>query len=109
MNWWHAIMNYYETLGKNYSVDPAIFVGIHIAATPLFAAAVWWIIYNKRKKKSLVIPAVAAMLIFNSANIYLVSSGKNIPWWIYGLLLTTTLISSYFSIKEIRKRLKKKK
>lgn len=109
MDVWNAIMNYYKALGEKYSVDPVIFVGIHIVATPLFAAAVWWIIYNKRKKRSLYVPAIVATLIFNSANIYLVISGKNIPWWIYGILTITTLISSYFTIQNVRKKLRKKK
>ncbi len=107
MNWWHAIMKYYTTLGEKYNVDPGIFVGIHIIATPLFAAAVWWIIYNSKKKRSLVVPVIFATLIFNSANIYLVIMGKNIPWWVYALLCFTTLLTSYFSYRNIRKKVKK--
>lgn len=40
MNWWQAIKNYYTVIGEKYQVDPLIFVGIHVIATPLFAAAV---------------------------------------------------------------------
>ncbi len=79
MDWWDHIVDYYKTLGEKYNVDPGIFVGIHIIATPLFAAAVWWIIYNSKKKRSLVVPAIVATLIFNSANIYLVIMGKTFP------------------------------
>ncbi len=58
-------------LGEKYSVEPNVFVGIHIIATPLFAAAVGWLIYNQRKGKSILLPAIIARLIFNAANIYL--------------------------------------
>ena len=107
MNWWHAIIKYYTTLGEKFNVNPSIFVGIHIIATPLFAAAVWWIIYNSKKKRSLVAPAIVATLIFNSANIYLVVMGKYIPWWVYAILGFTTLLTGYFSYKKIIRKIKK--
>jgi hypothetical protein len=105
MAWWENIKNYYITLGEKYEVDPLLFVGIHVVATPLFAAAVWWVIYNKRKKRSLVIPGIVAAFIFNAANIYLVLWGRNIPWWIYAIVIVTTVISTYFTVTKIRQRL----
>jgi len=105
MTWWESIVHYYKTLGENYSVDPVLFVGIHIVATPLFAAAVWWILYNKKKRRSLVLPIIVATLIFNAAYIYLVVAGTNIPWWIYAIIAATTISSSYFSIKKIKHKL----
>ena len=105
MNWWNAIVDYYKTIGEKFSVDPILFVGIHVVATPLFAAAVWWIVYNKKKGRSLVLPVASATFIFNAANIYLVLFGRNIPWWIYSILLITTIISSYFTINKVKKKL----
>jgi len=106
MNWWESIKSYYLTLGERYEVDPVLFVGIHIVATPLFAAAVWWIVYNYKKRKPIVLPAIVAAFIFNAANIYLVIWGRGIPWWIYAIVGTTTIISTYFTVKNIRKKLK---
>ncbi|MEO5501111.1 MAG: hypothetical protein ABIR31_06695 [Ginsengibacter sp.] len=106
-NIWEAIKNYYTTLGGNYKVNPLIFFGIHVAATPLFIASVAWLIHWYRQKKEIILPVIVSFLIFNSANIYLVVFGKNIPWWIYSLLLTTTLISGYFSYKKIKNKMKR--
>ncbi|MDQ3682062.1 MAG: hypothetical protein M3352_03175 [Bacteroidota bacterium] len=105
MNWWEAIKKYYITLGERYEVDPLLFVAIHVVATPLFAAAVWWIIYNKKKKRSIVLPGIMAAFIFNAANIYLVIWGKNIPFWIYAIVGTLTIISTYLSVKNIKKKM----
>ncbi len=105
---WETIKNYYISLGRNYHVDPLIFLGIHVVATPLFLIAIAWLVKNHRQKKSVLWPAIASIFIFNAANIYLVIFGKNIPWWIYMILITTTIISSYFTIRKIRKRLNKK-
>ncbi len=104
MKWWDAVVNYYKMVGEKYGVDPVIFVGIHIVATPLFALAVWWIIYKSKKKQSLVLPVIIATVIFNAANIYLIVFGVNIPWFLYTILAITTLITGYFTIKKIRKK-----
>ncbi len=105
-NIWEAIKKYYTTLGESYHVDPLIFVGIHVIATPLFVIAVAWVIKNYRCKKPMVLPVFVAVLIFNAANIYLVIFGRNIPSWIYTILLVTTLLTGYFSYKKVRKKMK---
>ncbi|MEP7232781.1 MAG: hypothetical protein ABI691_21150 [Ginsengibacter sp.] len=102
---WNAIKNYYITLGTNYHVDPLIFFGIHVVATPLFILTGAWLIKNYWQKKSIALPLIFSLLIFNAANIYLVIFGKNIPLWIYFIIATTTIISGYFSYKKIRKKI----
>lgn len=105
-NIWEAIKYYYISLGENYKVDPIIFLAIHVIATPVFIGTVAWIVSNYKAKRPLVLPVVIATLVFNAANVYLIIVGKNIPWWIYTLLIATTIISGYFSIKKIKKKLK---
>jgi prepilin signal peptidase PulO-like enzyme (type II secretory pathway) len=105
-NLWEAVKDYYISLGENYKVNPVIFLVIHVIATPLFIATVGWIVRNYRAKKSLVLPVIISTLIFNAANIYLVIAGKNISLWIYAILIITTIISGYFSIKKVKKKLK---
>ncbi|MDQ6903125.1 MAG: hypothetical protein M3139_08950 [Bacteroidota bacterium] len=105
-NIWEGIKNYYITLGKNYHVNPIIFLGIHVIATPLFIISTAWIIKNYRQKKPLVLPVITALLIFNAANLYLAFFGKQIPWWIYTLLIITTIASGFYSYTKIRKKIK---
>ena len=100
-NIWEAIKNYYTSLGKNYHVDPIIFLSIHVIATPLFILSVAWLVKNYRQKKSIFWPVAVSVFIFNAANIYLVIFGINIPWWIYTILVVTTMISTWFSYKKI--------
>ena len=102
---WEAIKNYYISLGENYHVDPIIFLGIHVIATPLFILSAAWLVKNYRQKKSVLVPVILSLLIFNAANIYLLISGKNVPWWIYAILVVTTIISTWFSYKRIRKKI----
>ena len=105
-NIWEGIKNYYITLGKNYHVNPIIFLGIHVIATPLFILSTAWILKNYRQKKSLLFPVVTALLIFNAANLYLAFFGKQIPWWIYAFLIITTTVSGFYSYTKIRKKIK---
>ncbi len=105
MNWWETIKNYYSTIGEKYNVDPLVFVGIHVVATPLFAGAVWWIIYNKKKKRSIVMPGLVAVFIFNAASIYLIIFGKGIPFYIYAIVGLSAVISGYFTFRKIKKKI----
>jgi hypothetical protein len=107
MNWWHFIVDYYKTIGERYNVNPVIFLGIHIVATPVFAITVSWIVYCKRKKQSLALPIFAAILVFNAANIYLILFGKGLSWWIYAFVATTTLVSGFFTVRMVRNRITK--
>lgn len=104
---WEAIRNYYVTIGNKYHVNPVIFLGIHVVATPLFVLCVAWLIKKYKKKESIFLSVIIALLIFNAANIYLIFFGKNIPWWIYSIVSVTTIISGYFSYKRIRQRITK--
>lgn len=49
MNWWILIKNYYLTLGRNYQVNPALFLSIHVVATPLFLLVIGWIMKRKNR------------------------------------------------------------
>ena len=102
---WDAIKEYYTTIGNKYHVDPVIFLGIHIVATPLFIFASAWIVKKYKKKKSIFLPAVTSVLIFNAANIYLILFGENIPWYIYFILALTSIITGYLSILKIKNKL----
>ncbi|MBC7655516.1 MAG: hypothetical protein H7098_13710 [Oligoflexus sp.] len=102
---WEAIKEYYTTIGIKYHVDPVIFLGIHIVATPLFIIASAWIVKKYKKRKSVFLPALIAVFLFNAANIYLITFGKNIPWFIYFILAITCIITGYFSYIKIKNKL----
>lgn len=106
MSWWQPVVDYYKTIGEKFSVNPVVFVSIHIVATPLFILAAGWIVQAYRRKKSILLPAVTAVFVFNAANIYLIVAGKNIPWWVYAFVATTTGVSGYFSFRKIQNRLR---
>ena len=105
---WELIKKYYTTLGRAYHVNPIIFVGIHVIATPIFILSVAWLVRNFRLKKDIILPIIVTTLVFNAANIYLVIFGRNIPWYIFTILAVTTIISGIFSFIKIKDKMNQK-
>ncbi len=100
-----AIKEYYTMLGEKYSVNPIVFLSIHVLATPPFLFCVAWLIKNIKKGTSILFPISFVLFFFNAANIYLVLVGKNIPVWIYTVIGLLTLFSGYVTYKKIKKKI----
>ena len=101
---WKAITEYYIMLGEKYSVNPIVFLALHLLATPPFLFSVAWLIKNIKKGISILLPISFTIIFFNVANIYLVFAGKNIPFWIYSIVVFMTLLSGYVTYKKIKKK-----
>ena len=106
---WEAIQNWFLSLGTEYGVNPLIFGAIYVGAIPFFSISIGWLIKNYRQGKSIVLPALAAMFFFISAYIYLIFAGKNVPWWVYGIVVLLVVIGAYSTIKKVRKQISESK
>ena len=102
---WEAWQNWFLNLGAQYGVNPFIFGAIYIGAIPFFSISVGWLIRNYRQGKSIVLPAVAATFFFISAYIYLIFVGKNVPFWVYGIIVLLLVVGVYSTIKKVRKQI----
>jgi len=108
MNAWEFIKEHYIQIATNYGVDPAVFIGIHLVVTPIFILSVSWLVRSYRRGGSTVLPLLVTILLYNIANIYVVTCGRNIPWYIYAIIAASTLITGYFSILGIRRKMQEK-
>lgn len=102
---WDAIQNWFLSLGTQYGVNPFIFGAIYVGAVPFFSLSIGWLIRNYRRGKSIVLPALSAMFFFISAYIYLMFAGKNVPWWVYGVVVLLIVIGAYSTIKKVRRQI----
>ena len=102
---WEAWQNWFLNLGAQYGVNPFIFGAIYIGAIPFFSISVGWLIRNYRQGKSIVLPAIAATFFFISAYIYLIFAGKNVPVWVYGIIVLLLAVGVYSTIKKVRKQI----
>ena len=102
---WESIQAWFLSLGTEYGVNPFIFGAIYVGAIPFFSFSIGWLIRNYRKKKSIVLPALSAMFFFISAYIYLMFAGKNVPFWVYGVVVALIVIGAYSTIKKVRRQI----
>ena len=103
---WDAIRDWFLSLGSEYGVNPLIFGAIYVGAIPFFSLSVAWLIKNYRQKKSIILPAISAMFFFISAYIYLIFAGKNVPVWVYAIVVLLLVFGAYSTIQKIRKQVK---
>jgi ABC-type Co2+ transport system permease subunit len=102
---WEIIKNWFLGLGAEYNVNPFIFGGIYVGAIPFFSLSVAWLVKNYRNRKPIILPALSATFFFISAYLYLVFVGKNVPFWVYGIVILLILGGAYSTIKNIRKQI----
>lgn len=102
--WWNKFETWFMSLGEQYGVNPLVFGSIYIGAIPFFSLSVAWIIRNYRRGKPLTAPILTASFFFVSAYLYLFIAGKNIPWWVYVVLLAMVVYGGYATYKSTRKK-----
>lgn len=103
---WDAIKIWFLSLGADYGVNPFIFGAIYIGAVPFFSLSIAWLIKNYRNGKSIVLPAMSATFFFISAYIYLIFAGKNVPVWVYGVVVLLIVFGAYSTLKKVRRKIK---
>ena len=103
---WQTIQDWFLSLGAEYGVNPLIFGAIYVGAIPFFSLSIGWLIKNYRSGKSIIFPALAAMFFFISAYIYLIFAGKNVPIWVYIIVILLVIIGAYSTIQKVRKQIK---
>ena len=91
-------------LGEQYGVNPIIFGSIYVGAIPFFTLSLGWLVKNYRKGKSIVIPALSTTFFFISAYLYLIIAGKNVPWWVYAVVVLLVAGGAYSTVQKIRKK-----
>jgi ABC-type Co2+ transport system permease subunit len=102
---WETFREWFLNLGAEYGVNPIIFGAIYVGAIPFFSLSIGWLIRNFRKGKSIVLPVLSAMFFFVSAYIYLIFAGKNVPFWVYGIVILLILIGIYSTVKKVRRQI----
>lgn len=100
-----AVQNWFFSLGANYGVNPIIFGAIYVGAIPFFSLSIAWLIRNFRNKKSIVLPALSATFFFISAYIYLIFAGKNVPVWVYIVVVLLVVFGAYSTLKKVRRQI----
>lgn len=93
-------------LGEKYGVNPLVFGSIYIGAIPFFTLSLAWVAKNYRDNKSVILPSFCATGCFISAYLYLIIVGKNVPWWVYGVVILMIAYGAYSTYRKVRVRIR---
>ena len=107
MEWWETFKEWFLSLGEKYHVNPFIFGGIYIGAIPFFFISLSWTIKNIRKKRSIVLSVLLTCFFFISAYLYLLIAGRNIPVWVYVIIVLMIGYGIFSAIRKVKEKTKK--
>jgi len=102
MELWETFRIWFLSLGEQYGVNPVIFGTLYVGTMPLFTISLGWVIKNLRQDKPVFLPLLLTGIFFISAYLYLIVVGKNIPTWVYVLILSMIIIGIIGTIQKVR-------
>ena len=97
MEWFSTFSDWFMSLGGQYGVNPIIFGSLYVGSIPFFTLSLGWVIKNIRKGRPITLPVILTGIFFISAYLYLVVVGKNIPFWVY-LVIVAMIVFGVASI-----------
>lgn len=100
-----SIKDWFLSLGSQYHVNPFIFGAIYVGAIPFFTASIAWLVRNYRQNRSIFLPIFSAGFWFVSAYLYLIIAGRNVPFWVYGVVVALIVLGGISTIRKVRRKI----
>ena len=97
---------WFMSLGETYGVNPLIFGAIYVGAIPFFTLSIGWLVRKYRKGTSIVLPVLSASFFFVSAYLYLMIAGKNVPFWVYGVVIAMLIYGALSTYRNVKSKVK---
>ena len=101
-----AIKDWFLALGQQYNVNPIVFGAIYVGAIPFFSVSVAWMVRNLRRRKSVVLPTLSAGFCFMSAYLYLIIAGRNVPLWVYAVVVALIAFGVISTVRKIQRQMR---
>ena len=94
-----------KTARETYGVDPVVFLAIYIICGPIFYYSLFRTVsaLGKRLWKAFMLWSMLFLFSTIAPFIYVIFSGRNIPWWVYGVISIIFLQSVYSLVMRIRR------
>ena len=94
-----------KTARETYGVDPIVFFAIYIICTPIFYYSLVRTIsaIGKKVLKEVMLWSTIFLLAAIAPFIYVIFFGRNIPWWVYGIIIIIIIQSVYFLFTRIKR------
>jgi peptidoglycan/LPS O-acetylase OafA/YrhL len=94
-------------LSEGYGVDPLIYAILYVGSAPFFFGSLAWLIGRLRRRGSILLPALSTILFFSLPTLYVFVAGRNLPWWIYAVLVVLAVLGAIAAIRRVRAALQR--
>jgi len=95
------------SLGERYGVDPLVYAILYVGAAPLFFGSLAWLVHRVRRGESPVAPAVSAAFFFSLPALYVIVAGRDLPAWVYVVLVGLAAIGAISAVRRVREALRR--
>ena len=103
---WDDLLAWLGTLGEEYGVDPLIYAILYVGSAPFFFGSMAWLIRTLRRREAILLPAISAAFFFSLPTLYVFVAGRNLPAWIYALLIGLAVLGVITAARRIHSALR---
>jgi peptidoglycan/LPS O-acetylase OafA/YrhL len=93
-------------LGDDYGVDPLLYGLIWIGSLPFFLLSLGWLVQRLRRREELLLPLLVTAFFFLAPTLYVFAAGRNLPPWVYAVLVGLAVIGAVSTARRVRRRLR---
>lgn len=104
---WDQLLDWLLSLGDEYGVDPVVYAVIYVAAAPLFFGSLAWLVRRLRSHRSTALPLASTALFFSAPTLYVVIAGRNLPAWVYAVLIGLAVLGAAMAVRKVRAQLRR--
>jgi len=110
MEWFdHAVLGtirgIMRTARENYSVDPVAFIVIYFVSVPFFYFSIFRMVraIARRRQQELTLWSSVFLGATAAPFLYVLFFGRNLPWWVYGVIALLLGQGVYSLVRRLRK------
>jgi len=103
---WDDLLAWLGSLGEEYGVDPLIYAILYVGAAPFFFGSMAWLIRRIRRREAFLVPAISAAFFFSLPTLYVFVAGRDLPAWVYAVLIGLAILGAIGAGRRIRSALR---
>jgi hypothetical protein len=104
---WDEALEWLLGLGDDFGVDPVVYAVIYVGALPFFLLSLGWLVRTLRRRGPITPPLLSTVLFFLAPTLYVFVAGRNLPAWVYVLLVALTLVGAAVTLRRVRARVQR--
>lgn len=103
---WDELTRWLTSVADEYGVDPVVYGVIYVGAAPLFFASLAWLVRSIRRRGPIGLPLASTALFFSAPTLYVFLAGRNLPAWVYAILVLLALAGAVATVRRVRGQLR---